>query len=106
MHFYERNSNSGQSVTNRDAGVSEGGRVDDDEILRARGRLYTVYELVFSVALHTDQAVPGGMREPLQSLVNVIQGHTPVVFGFARTQQIQVGPMDDKDCRHAGRPLF
>src|SRR6185437_13684835 len=71
----------------------------------ASGLVDTLDQLMFGIGLEADQFMPRRLRAPGQRLVDRGQGFGPVELRLARTQQIEVGPMQDQDLGHETVPL-
>src|SRR5690554_5073361 len=92
MHLDVRNVDRSQCVTQGDAGVRVGGRVDDDEINAFRGsRLDPVNELTFMVALERFEQNPVRLRAGVIGGVNVAQRGTSLRSRLARAEKVQIG---------------
>ena len=102
MHFNERDVARGQGVAQGNAGVGIGRRVEQDESNLVLDRLlHPVHEFVLSVALEEADAVAGGLGLAAQTLIDGVQGVAAVVLRLARTEQVQVGSVDDQQVSHS-----
>ena len=93
-----------QRVAQRDAGVREGRRVEDDEGDVARGRLLDAADQFgFGVALERRQLVPDLGGELAGTLVDLLQRHVAVDARLAPAEQVQVGAVQEQDVGHDQR---
>ena len=102
MNLDERHPDRQQGVAKRNAGVGEGARIEDDEVdgCGCEG-LDPVDQLVLGIALEAiERCAPlrGGGPQPL---LDGAERHVAVPAGFAAAEQVQVGPIDEQDPRHA-----
>ena len=90
-----------QGVTQRDTGMRECSRIDQNKTYAILSCLVDMlYQLCFGIALNAFQAVATGRCLLLKPLVDICQRILPVVFRLTGTQQIQVGSIDDEQIRH------
>ena len=98
MNFDERDGDSRQGIAHRHAGVGVGGRVDDDEAaVGARRRLNPVNQGTFVVALEAFERVPRIGSHCHKIGVDLRQSLRAVNGGFAAAQQVEVGPVKNKN---------
>lgn len=101
MDFNKRNRHAGQRVTQRNAGMGEGSRVDDDEVdLVVCGLMYAVHQFMLGVALKMRERVTSRLGKLAQMRVDIFQRGFAIVVGFATTEQIQIGAVKDEDVGH------
>ena len=101
MNFNERNARCQQCVPQRNTGVRERRRVDDDVINAFRtGFVDALNQFVFGVLLQVQQMVTLFGGNTVQSLVDVGQGFIAVNLGLAGAEHVQVGAVKDQYCRH------
>ena len=89
MNFYKWDLGRQQGVTNGNAGMSKGGRVNNDEIdLGLVSLVYQFYNLVFGVVLMKVKMMTefGGFL--FKMLLNVGESVISVKTGFANAQQV------------------
>src|SRR6187399_3264309 len=84
-------------VADRHAGVRVAAWVDDDGVEPAGGVLDEVDDLPLEVRLGGDALGAAGARAIAQPEIDVVEGGGPVDHRVARTEQVQVGPVDDED---------
>ena len=91
MHLDKRDFHGRKRVAQRNTGVREGGRVDDDEAdpLPTRG-VDTIDQVGFTVALKTINFHTYGGTLLAKCGVDVGQGLAAVMLGFPSTQQVQI----------------
>jgi len=107
MNFHERDGDPGQRIAQGNAGMGQAARIDDDGIdpFRSRG-MDAVDQCAFMVALKADQVGTGrhGLRHCC--LLDIGQGAGAVDLWLARSQQIQVGTVEQKEVfAMYGRPF-
>ena len=98
VHFHERNVDASQRVAQRDTGVRQAARVDDDEIdtLGTR-RMDAVDQRPFMIALEKSQRCARGFGLGFGSAFDVGQCDRPIHRRLARSQQIQVGTIEQQE---------
>lgn len=100
MHFNKGDLDSGQSITQGDAGMGEGCGVDDDVGNALADRfLNRVDQYMFGIALQAAQPPAPSLRVRLQPDIDLSEGGLPIMAGLTATQQIQVRSMQYKDMR-------
>ncbi len=103
MNFDKGDGDAEQSVPNRDTGVSECTRIEQDKVNPVGTRLlHPVHNFMLCIALETLQVVTvflGGRR---QLGLDVGQTGVTVHAGLTCTQEVQVGAIDKKEAGHAG----
>ena len=98
VHFDERHAGGGQRVAQRDAGVGEGGRVDDDEGHLGGARpLCPVHQLALVIGLERlePQALLIGQR--LQVAIDVSQSSGAIHGRLTRAEHVEVRAMQHPD---------
>ncbi len=102
MHLDEGNADAEQGIAQCYAGVGECGGIDDDEgdVFRAGG-VDAIDQFVFSVALETTQSVrPQLLSQFRTAAFDVSQGGSAINGGFASTQQVKIGAIQQQQFRH------
>ena len=98
MNFSERYADTRQRIADRDAGVREGCRIDDDETCCVRlGCMDPVDQCAFVVALEACQPHAGCLGERGQALIDLSKRGAAVDGRFTRPQQVEVGTVKDED---------
>ena len=101
VNFDKRNLNGQKSVTQRNTRVRESARVQDDEVDPVNlGLLDPVNEFMFGVALKTGKVVSELIGKLNAAFFDVAESCRAVDIGFTRTQQVQVGPVDEQKGGH------
>jgi len=96
VNFDKRNLNSEKRVAQRDAGVREATRVQDDEFDPVDlGFLNPVNEFMFGIALKAGKLVSELFGDLNRTVLDVAKAGRAVDIGFARTEQVQVGSIDE-----------
>lgn len=97
MHLDKRNLDGNQGITKRNAGVGQSRRIDDDErrSLYFRG-MNPLDELTFMIALEAFDRDAENLTSQGQPVIDVLQAFGAINLGFARSQQIQVGSVENK----------
>ena len=91
MNFDKRDGHRRQRIAQSNAGVSECGGIDQDEIRAVPpGLLHPFDQVRLGITLKGCQTDPGGLGPRLQTTFDLSEGRRPVDAGFARTEQIQV----------------
>ena len=92
MDFDERNGGGQQRVPERDTGMGEGGRIEDQEIDPFVPCLVNPFnQFVFRVALEAEQMMACLGCLFVQPLVDLGQARTAIGAGFTAAEPVQVG---------------
>jgi hypothetical protein len=108
MHFNEWDGNASQRVAQCNTGMGQSSRIDDDRVhLRLSGRMDAVNHCAFMVALEAGQADAGSVCLRPGCLFDIGQGSASIDVRLARTQQIQVGSIEQENifCHLDGIPF-
>eukprot|EP00825_Cyclidium_porcatum_P015735 TRINITY_DN19018_c0_g1_i1.p2 TRINITY_DN19018_c0_g1~~TRINITY_DN19018_c0_g1_i1.p2 ORF type:complete len:225 (+),score=29.08 TRINITY_DN19018_c0_g1_i1:189-863(+) len=102
VDFDEGQGHCRQRVADRDGGVGEGGRIDQDEGgAVGAGGLDTVHQRVLGIGLTGAQLMAGFLRLRHQCQVDVCQRRMAIDLRLARAEQVEVGAMQDQQLRHS-----
>jgi len=101
MHLEERDRHAGERIAQRDAGVRQATRVDDDVAGAVEPRrVDAVDQGAFVVALKALHRHPARRAERDRSALDVGQRVVAVDLRLARAEQVQVGTVEQKDLGH------
>src|SRR5690606_21671999 len=102
MHFDEWDAHRQQCVTYCDAGMGKGGGIDDDEVdCLVPGGMDAVDQHMFGVALQRLQLVTITLGLLDQATVALRQGDRAVDTGFAATEQVEIGSLQNQEAGHS-----
>ncbi len=98
MNLEKRDIYPRQSIPQRNAGMRQSSRVDDDGIDMILSCLMdTVDQRSFMIALETGQFATSGLDERTHVGDDIVERRSSVNIGFPRTQQIQVRAVQKKN---------
>ena len=101
VHFDERDLHRQQRVAQRDAGVRERRRVEDDEGDVRRRRLVNARDqLVLGVALERRQVMAGLRRQLTEPRDDLLQRDGAIQPRLASAEQVQVGAVEEQKVGH------
>ena len=104
MQFDGRNGDRADGVHQRHGGMGIGTRVKDDPIICAARRVDRIEQRAFVVALvkcDGHAALTGGI---LTCRFYISEGCTPIHFGLARAEKIEVWSVQKENCGHGKTP--
>ena len=101
VHFDEWNTYSEKSIAQRDAGMGEAARVDDDKgNLLTLCRVYFFDQLVFGVALRRGEFMPQRTGDFLRPSFEILERGRAIDAGLACPEQIQVWAVQQQNSGH------
>ena len=101
VHFDEWNAYSEKRIAQRDAGMRETARVDDDEgNLLTLCRVYFIDQLVFGVALRRGEFMSQRTGDFLRPSFNILERGCAIDAWLACPEQIQVWAVEQKNSGH------
>lgn len=101
VHFDEWNAYSEKSVAQRDAGMGEAARIDDDEgSLVTLCRVYFIDQLMFGVALRRGEFMPERMGDLLCPSFKILERGCAIDTWLAGPEQIQIRAVQQENSGH------
>lgn len=101
VHFDEGDRHRRQCVADRDAGMGEGGGIDQDEVgAVGTGGLDAFDQRVLGVGLEAFQRVPGFGGACPEVGIDGVQAGMPIDLRLARAEQVEVGAVEDEQLCH------
>ena len=105
MHLDKRNGHSAQRIAKGDAGMRVSRRIDDDRPNPLFAcRVDTLNQRTFVVTLESLEFHTGTLSQLGQGQIDVSQRGAAVMFGFARTEQVEIGPVHYQNTGLFDRP--
>ena len=97
VNLDEWDSDPSQGISQRNAGMRVASRIDDDvaKLLLFSG-MYPLNQGAFMIALEGFNNCAVTFAQPDQALVDFIQRFRAINMGFAGSEQVQIGPMQNK----------
>lgn len=102
MNLNKRNRHSHQRIPNRNASMRQRTRVNQHGIEFAPRGVDAIYDRAFVVGLECFEVDALGGGEGLGRVFDVEEGCCPVEMGFAGSQEVEVGAVDEEDSGHFG----
>jgi len=89
VNLNKRDAGGAEGIPNRNAGVGEGSRIDDDKgYITLFCRVYLINQLMLGIALEAGERVACGLRGTFEALVNGGQRIVAIVTWFPLTKQV------------------
>ena len=98
MDLDARDIDSGEGIAQRDTGMRERGRVDNNELgAVGLGLMHRFDQFLFAVALQAGEFCAGALRLGLQAMIDFIEGFRTIDFRLASAEQIQIWAVQYED---------
>ena len=94
MHLDHGQTDCGERIANGDRSVRERGGIYDDAVAGTEALLDLIDDLAFEIALEKLDLIAALIGDRLHLLVDVFHLHSAVDRGLAKTQHIDIGPLN------------